>query len=82
MRELGIDRAPDDFAVQFRELLVSIAEGGDFSRADESEIQRVKEQDDIFLAFVLVQRDGLKLLVYDGFTVTDNRAFTETLPLL
>ena len=77
VRELGIDRAPDDFAVQFRELLVSIAKGGDFSRADESEIQRVKEQDDIFLAFVLVQRDGLKLLVYDGFAFKVRRRVTD-----
>lgn len=77
VRELGIDRAPDDFAVQFRELLVSVAKGGDFSRADESEIQRVKEQDDIFLAFVLVQRDGLKLLVYDGFAFKVRRRVTD-----
>jgi hypothetical protein len=74
---LGIDRAADDLAVQLRELFVSVAEGCDFSRADESEIQRVKEQDDVFLAFVLVQRDGLKLLVDDGFAFKVRRRVTD-----
>ena len=77
MRVFGIDRAADDFAVQLGEFFVSVAESGDFSRADESEIQRVKEQDNVFLAFILIQGDGFKLLVDHDFTFKVWRRVTD-----
>ena len=61
--ELTVDGNAENLGVLAREIRVTVAEGRDFSRADEGEIQWVEEQHHI-LAPVLGQRDFLELLVH------------------
>ena len=63
MAELAVHRNAEDFGVLAGEIGVAVAEGRDFSWADECEIQRIEEQHHI-LAPVLGQGDFLELLVH------------------
>lgn len=64
--EGGVGGTTDDFAVVLLELLTGIGEIADFGRADESEVQRVEEEDHV-LSFVVGKLDLLEaVLVPDG----------------
>ena len=63
--ELAIHRDTENFRIATGEIGVTIAEGDDFSRANEGEIEGIEEQDHIF-APVVRQANGLELLVHHG----------------
>ena len=48
MRELRVNRDAKNFGVDGLELFIAIREGCDFSGADESEIQGVEEENNVF----------------------------------
>ncbi|KAH0533538.1 hypothetical protein FGG08_007682, partial [Glutinoglossum americanum] len=56
--ELAVDRHADDFRAEGVEILDAIAEGDDFGRADEGEVEGVEEQRDP-LALVVAELDFL-----------------------
>ena len=58
--EVAVSGASNDGAVEVLELLGAVIEGDDLGGADEGEVQRVEEEDNV-LALVVVQRDLLEL---------------------
>ena len=50
--ELAVDRAAEHLGAALAELLDPVAEGDDLGRADEGEVERVEEQDDVLAAVV------------------------------
>ena len=59
MREVRVDRASNQLAINIIELAGSIVECANFCRADEGEVGRVEEEDDV-LAGVVGQTDLLE----------------------
>jgi len=57
MREFGICRTPHDLNIALFELLNFFLEAVKLSRADECEVLRVKEENDIFIAEILVEAE-------------------------
>ena len=68
MRKLGIDRATNYGYVTFFKLGYFILESDNFGRTDKSEVHRIKEKDDMFLAEILFERKFLNKFatVYNG----------------
>ena len=67
MGEVAVRAAGDDGGVESGEFGQTIAEGDDFRRANEGEVERVKEEDHPLAAEIL-QRDVLKIAVDDRLT--------------
>ena len=67
--ELRVDRDADDFDAALLELVQAVIEGDQFRRADEGEVQRVEENDDILAGGFLGERVGADLVVaQDGLS--------------
>mmetsp|Transcript_1537 Transcript_1537/g.2623 ORF Transcript_1537/g.2623 Transcript_1537/m.2623 type:complete len:247 (-) Transcript_1537:13-753(-) len=79
MRILAVHGDTEDLAVQVFELVVAVAEGRDFSRTYEGEVQRIEKQKHVFLTDVGGQLRVDELLVEDssglevGCRVADQR---------
>ena len=63
--ELAVDRHAENFSVLAGEIGVAIAERGDFSGADEREVEGIEEQHHVLTA-VLGQGDVLEFLIHHG----------------
>src|SRR5437867_12389397 len=62
MAELAVDRAAQDLHAKLLEGGVPLGEGDDLGRADEGEVERVEEEDDV-PAFVVRQGDLLEAAI-------------------
>lgn len=61
---MWVNRDGNEFAIKFSELFGLVIEGDDFSGADEGEIKRVEEEDNVFaIVFVLGEGEIDKLAV-------------------
>lgn len=65
----AVDRAGDDLGISFFKLFEKFLEGVEFCWADKSEVQRVKEEDDIFAAEVVEVEVADDLVADNGFCV-------------
>ena len=67
VREVGVDRAGNQFAVDILECFGGVVEGTDLCRAHKGEVERVEEEDNVF-ASVVRQANLLESSVGPGHT--------------
>ena len=73
MGEMRVRGAGDHRAAQRLELRHPLGEGDDLGGADEGEVERVEEEDDV-LSFVVVQAHLFKVSVYNSLVQQNRRS--------
>lgn len=65
MREVRVDGCCNDFRVDLPELVDAVGESQNLGGADESEVEWIKEENDVF-SEIIVERDCLEFSVHDS----------------